>query len=129
MARKIHRNQREQIAKRFDGRCAYCGQPLGENWHADHVEPLLRGWTPQEARTLGVSKGIDAPENIVPSCATCNLRKSKMSVGLFRHEIRAIPSRRGLRMIPALLALAGCVALLAQIVREHRREARDRWQD
>lgn len=93
MARKIHRNQREQIAKRFDGRCAYCGQPLGENWHADHVEPLRRGWSPQEAQTLGVAKGVDAPENIVPSCATCNLRKSKMSVGLFRHEIRALPSR------------------------------------
>lgn len=93
MARKIHRNQREQIAKRFDGRCAYCGQPLGENWHADHMEPLLRGWSPQEAKTLGVSQGADAPDNIVPSCATCNLRKSKMSVGLFRHEIRALPSR------------------------------------
>lgn len=93
MARKIHRNQREQIAKRFDGRCAYCGQPLGENWHADHVEPLLRGWSPQEAKTLGVSQGADAPDNIVPSCACCNLRKSKMSVGLFRHEIRALPSR------------------------------------
>lgn len=93
MARKIHRNQREQIAKRFNGRCAYCGKPLGENWHADHVEPLLRGWSPQGAKTLGVSQGADAPDNIVPSCATCNLRKSKMSVGLFRHEIRALPSR------------------------------------
>lgn len=32
-------------------------------------------------------------------------------------------------MITALLALAGCVALLAQIIREHRQEARDRWRD
>lgn len=93
MARKIHRNQRDQIAKRFDGRCAYCGQPLGENWHADHVEPILRGWSAQDAQTLGVAKGADSIENLVPSCACCNLRKSKMSVGLFRHEIRALPSR------------------------------------
>lgn len=93
MARKIHRNQRERIAKKFDGRCAYCGQPLGENWHVDHVEPVLRGWSAQKAQTLGVAKGTDSIENLVPSCACCNLRKSKMSVGLFRHEIRALPSR------------------------------------
>lgn len=32
-------------------------------------------------------------------------------------------------MIPALLALAGCVALLVRIAHEQRQEARDRWQD
>jgi hypothetical protein len=33
---------RALLREKFGGRCAYCGEPLGERWHADHVEPVIR---------------------------------------------------------------------------------------
>ncbi len=39
--------------------CALCGQPAT---HADHITPLAYG-------------GTNHPENIQPTCATCNLKK------------------------------------------------------
>ena len=31
----ITKQQRAALREKFDGRCAYCGHPLGEKWHAD----------------------------------------------------------------------------------------------
>lgn len=44
------------------GKCYYCKQKVGKDYHADHAIPLSRG-------------GSDGPENIVVTCPTCNLRK------------------------------------------------------
>lgn len=51
--------------KRQKGRCYYaaCGHcKLGDNYHVEHVVPLIR-------------KGRNAPDNLVISCPTCNLKK------------------------------------------------------
>jgi 5-methylcytosine-specific restriction endonuclease McrA len=45
-------------------RCYWCGTRLGTDYHIDHVIPLCRG-------------GSNGRENIVISCASCNLRKNK----------------------------------------------------
>jgi 5-methylcytosine-specific restriction endonuclease McrA len=90
MARKIHKAQREKIAAKFQGRCAYCAHPLGDRWHADHVDPIMRGWTDSDLEKFKMTRGDDSIENLVPSCERCNLRKSKMSAGLFKMEIRAL---------------------------------------
>lgn len=48
----------------FGHRCAYCLEPLTpSNTHRDHVTSLARG-------------GAHAMSNIVPACASCNLRKN-----------------------------------------------------
>jgi len=44
------------------GRCALCGEPLRQRWHADHVRPLSAG-------------GETEPANGRALCARCNLAK------------------------------------------------------
>lgn len=52
----------ENIYKRQNGRCYWCGIPVENKYHIDHVIPLSRG-------------GSDSPENLVVSCPTCNQKK------------------------------------------------------
>lgn len=63
--------------------CAWCGEYITGVIHRDHVIPLSKG-------------GSNYIENIVPSCATCNLRKSaKMPeefLALLELEGRVTPS-------------------------------------
>ncbi|ROR52314.1 UNVERIFIED_ORG: HNH endonuclease [Providencia alcalifaciens] len=63
------KSQREKLRMLFGGRCAYCGCELGEKWHADHVEPVIR------VDGLMVHKDRDTEENLVPACHACNLHK------------------------------------------------------
>lgn len=44
------------------GKCWHCGKPLNNEFHVDHLVPLSRG-------------GSNYPNNIVCSCAKCNLAK------------------------------------------------------
>ena len=45
--------------QRQRGKCYWCGDAVGNTYHADHVVPLTKG-------------GSDGPENIVVSCPHCN---------------------------------------------------------
>ncbi len=45
------------------GRCWWCGEPVGEKYHVDHIFALANG-------------GSNGPENICISCAGCNLSKN-----------------------------------------------------
>ena len=45
---KLTKTQREELKQKYDGYCAYCGDPLGEKWHAesivaDELEQALNG--------------------------------------------------------------------------------------
>jgi 5-methylcytosine-specific restriction endonuclease McrA len=51
---------RSDIFARYFGACAYCNSPAE---HIDHVNPISKG-------------GADAPHNLLPACAPCNLSKS-----------------------------------------------------
>lgn len=46
------------------GRCYWCKELMGSDYHVDHVVPLCRG-------------GSNSRENIVVACRTCNLRKGQ----------------------------------------------------
>ena len=72
----------------FDGRCAYCGNPLGRIWHVDHRVPVRRTWRDDEVATLGHSRGDNDEGNWFPACTRCNQRKGTLSVEEFRGEIR-----------------------------------------
>jgi len=75
--------KREEILKKTDGHCAYCGVDLsGKKWHADHIDPIFRGWDKKPERA-----GSDELENMYPACRRCNLRKSTLTVEQFRDEI------------------------------------------
>lgn len=49
--------------KRQKGKCFWCNKKVLNNFHIDHVIPLLRG-------------GSNDSSNIVISCPTCNMKKS-----------------------------------------------------
>ena len=61
------RKLRQEILKRDDFRCLYCGSAAT---HIDHVTPLDKG-------------GSDEPNNLASSCATCNLRKATQDAKQF----------------------------------------------
>ena len=62
------------LVARYENRCAYCGSvgPV----HADHRIPVARG-------------GSGLIDNILPACASCNLRKHTMTEQEFRARLAA----------------------------------------
>ena len=67
-------NKRELLFYQFGGRCFYCGQKIQiENMHIDHMIPK--------------SKGGSNGDNLVASCAECNLVKGDLDVEEFRNKI------------------------------------------
>ena len=73
--------KRERIFHKFDGRCAYSGTPLEDDWQIDHVAPIIR--------RPGVPGGIffsdNAEENMVPVQKIINHYKSAYDLELFRN--------------------------------------------
>ena len=59
-----------QIYADQDGFCFYCGTELGENYHVDHMTPLIRG-------------GSNGPENLCCACPQCNMSKNSQTASEF----------------------------------------------
>ena len=64
-----YKAQRERVFARDGRRCAYCGIDEGE-MHIDHILPRVNG-------------GDHSLENLQVLCKSCNLRKGKLSEGVF----------------------------------------------
>lgn len=50
--------------------CPYCGCPLGEDCHLEHIYPVAKG-------------GLSSTENMVFVCPTCNLQKGAQTLNQF----------------------------------------------
>jgi 5-methylcytosine-specific restriction endonuclease McrA len=94
---RLTKRQREDLRAMFDGRCAYCGCELGQRWHADHIEPVVRklqsvysedrrsyrlrstseSWNPEHDRI----------ENLMPACPPCNNHKHAHNLESWRREL------------------------------------------
>ncbi|WP_151769303.1 HNH endonuclease [Acinetobacter junii] len=77
---KLNEAQRAELKMKFEGHCAYCGDPLGEKWHADHLEAVVRDLTtgkPEKPEN-------DVIENLMPACSACNWNKRSMSLEAWR---------------------------------------------
>lgn len=59
---KLSKDIAERLHKLQRGKCACCGQPLGDDFHLDHIMPLALG-------------GPNIDSNIQLLRATCNIRK------------------------------------------------------
>lgn len=86
---KLTKAGRVQLHAMFDGRCAYCGHPLPERWHADHIEPVIRtdwavrrGWSDGDGKPINPQN--DRPDNFFPACPQCNISKASMSIEAWR---------------------------------------------
>jgi len=91
---RLTKAEREHVRAMFDGRCAYCGVPLTERWHADHFEPVRRDFKlVQTKRGYRYRSGpptrpeFDVVTNFMPSCVPCNLDKHAMSLEAWRAKL------------------------------------------
>lgn len=68
----ITQNQVNDLLMQNGNKCAYCSIIVksGVNLHMDHIIPLCRG-------------GAHSIENLAPACATCNLKKGRMTAEEF----------------------------------------------
>lgn len=87
------KRQRDALRAKFDGRCAYCGNPL-DKMHADHLEPCIRLNTdPWGVRLPAAECRMMKPErnvvaNMMPACAPCNLHKGGYTLEGWRDIIQ-----------------------------------------
>ncbi len=82
----LNKKKREAIKAMYGGRCAYCGEALGDRWHVDHVAPVVRhlttGHTGDPIKQLYPERHCE--ENFKPACAPCNINKRSMSLEEWR---------------------------------------------
>lgn len=88
---KLTKAQRAELKMKFCGHCAYCGELLGDKWHADHIEAVKRDIVHVGGGKL-VSGEMTRPhnhtiENMNPSCVACNINKSSMPLESWRKMI------------------------------------------
>lgn len=79
--------KRQAIYDKSGGVCWYCGDPLKKGWHADHFKAVRRNDKYSQDRfdcPEMEHPENDTEENKVPSCASCNIMKSQMSIEDFR---------------------------------------------
>lgn len=89
----ISKKMRQQVLNKYSGRCAYCGCDIQlKGMHVDHMLPIRRS----KDYSLTLAKWIDTEpshperdciENMMPSCASCNINKHRMSIEDFRGMI------------------------------------------
>lgn len=89
---KLTKAQRHTLFAMFDGRCAYCGEPLGDRWHADHVLPVERKLTFHRGRGLVATGELHRPENdrfenLMPACPPCNIDKHSSPLEAWREKL------------------------------------------
>lgn len=80
--RRLSATEKNYLYKLFNGKCAYCGNSL-RNMSAmqvDHRVPLQMD-------------GVDAIENMYPTCKSCYQAKQTMDIEMFREHIAEYPNR------------------------------------
>nr|WP_289099992.1 HNH endonuclease signature motif containing protein [uncultured Halomonas sp.] len=90
--RRLTKKERIELSKMFDGCCAYCGEDLGNRWHADHVRAVFRRHDLIKEPGKGYKTQLvgadrmenDAIENFMPACAPCNLSKATYTLEQWR---------------------------------------------
>lgn len=84
---RLKKPEREQVRQKYGGRCAYCGNYLGERWHADHFEPVVRNWGEAAKTVPALRPGNHNLANMMPACIPCNLSKSSYTLEGWRSWI------------------------------------------
>lgn len=73
---RLTKKQRIELHAKFAGRCAYCGCELGDRWHADHFEPVIR----LRDERVSENPANHAVGNMMPACAPCNISKGRQTL-------------------------------------------------
>lgn len=101
----LNKKQRAIVKAMFGDRCAYCGQALGDRWHADHVQAVMREtrWVRSEyVEGVGYKPGrfvqtgkLWRPENerldnYFPACVPCNIDKGPCDLEHWRQYLQGL---------------------------------------
>ena len=71
----MNETKRKKVFLKYDGHCAYCGQPLlAGSFTVDHVIPQSKG-------------GTSKISNLLPCCYRCNQLKGAESIDILRIEL------------------------------------------
>ena len=77
----ISKKNREFIKMKFNGKCAYTGTELKDDWQVEHVKPLVRNWWTNTAM-FPDAHNID---NMVPVQKIVNHYKGSLDLETFRN--------------------------------------------
>lgn len=72
---------RDLVKAKYQGRCGYCGQE-SEKLVVDHIHPVVQGHL-----LIREGRDVNAIDNLMPACSSCNNYKMAMSIEEFRREI------------------------------------------
>lgn len=92
---RLDTKQRAEIKKMFDGCCAYCGDGLGDRWHVDHVDPVLRETKYIKGKGFVLTGKMyfehrDSIKNMMPACPPCNIDKGGSTLEAWRERLTEI---------------------------------------
>ncbi|HHM9672843.1 TPA: HNH endonuclease, partial [Pseudomonas aeruginosa] len=73
---RLTKKQRAELHMKYAGRCAYCGCELGDRWHADHFEPVIR----LQDEGVAENPANHTVGNMMPACAPCNISKGRQTL-------------------------------------------------
>lgn len=93
--------KRERIYAKFDGKCAYTGKPLGDDWQIDHmVSKVSHRWnvyykaiTPEDIPVM--LKEVNRDENLMPALRIVNHYKRSLNLEQFRERMKTFHLRLG----------------------------------
>lgn len=90
---RLSKADRDEIRMKFGGCCAYCGEPLGDRWHADHHEAVVRDLKWESGKGFRPTGALLRPQhdtlaNLFPSCAPCNIDKGPNSLEWWREKLQ-----------------------------------------
>jgi 5-methylcytosine-specific restriction endonuclease McrA len=77
----MNKKLRDTIFQKFDGKCAYSGTTLEEDWQAEHIKPIVRNIKKHGC----LFPNDDTIENIVPVQKLINHYKHSLSLEEFRN--------------------------------------------
>jgi 5-methylcytosine-specific restriction endonuclease McrA len=95
MKKLTKKQERQIIFDKYDGKCAYCGNPLiFEKMQVDHIIPKynFKMYVGNKYNVPGflshlTIEDIDHIDNLFPACAVCNKWKDTFDLELFRGEL------------------------------------------
>lgn len=90
---RLTKQEREVVRGKFGGRCAYCGCELGDRWHADHFEAVVRNMRWERGKGFVPTGTLlrpqhDTIDNLMPACAPCNIDKGSNSLDWWRGKLQ-----------------------------------------
>lgn len=71
---------RQKVYNKYNGRCAYSGAPLGDDWQIDHAVSKYHG-------------GTDDLDNLLPACRIVNHYKRAKDIEQFRQYLINLPEQ------------------------------------